>query len=57
MGATPVPISAPAQAGATVSLEWNLWNPGHKGPVIAYLANCNGPCESINPLELEYFEN
>ena len=39
MGATPVPTSAPTQAGATMSLEWNPWNPGHKRPIITCLAN------------------
>jgi len=56
IGATPAPLSAPAQAGATVSLEWNPWNPGHKGPVITYLANCKGPCETVDPLALEFFK-
>lgn len=56
IGATPAPLSAPTQAGATVSLALNPWNPGHKGPVITFLANCQGPYKTIDPLALKFFK-
>ena len=54
--ATPAPLTAPCQPGATVELQWNPWPEGHKGPVLTYLANCNGPCESVDPTKLEFFK-
>ena len=54
--ATPAPLSAPCQPGATVELQWFPWPDGHKGPVLTYLANCNGPCENVDPSHLEFFK-
>jgi len=44
--ATPAQIEAPINAGQTVELQWTPWPTSHHGPVIDYLANCNGPCET-----------
>lgn len=31
-------------AGSTLTLTWNTWPKSHKGPMLDYLASCNGPC-------------
>ena len=54
--ATPAPISAPCNAGASVELQWNPWPDSHKGPVLTYLANCKGPCEKADASALEFFK-
>lgn len=55
MSATPAPASAPCSPGSTISLTWNQWSDTHKGPVLDYLAPCNGPCNSIaSPADLEF---
>jgi hypothetical protein len=45
----PAPISAPATAGSTVTLEWTQWPDSHKGPVITYMAQCSGDCSDYSP--------
>ena len=54
LGATPAPISASVKAGGTVELQWTPWPSSHHGPVIDYLANCNGPCSSVEKTSLEF---
>jgi cellulase len=54
---SPANLSAPIAAGETVRLKW--WNPGpwpsnHKGPVIDYIAACNGSCRAVDPLKLRF---
>ena len=31
-----------ANAGDTLTLQWNTWPDSHKGPIINYIAPCNG---------------
>ncbi|KDQ10584.1 glycoside hydrolase family 61 protein [Botryobasidium botryosum FD-172 SS1] len=38
--------SATVTAGSTITLNWD-WNSVHPGPVMGYLAKCNGPCSSF----------
>ncbi|KAH7108703.1 glycoside hydrolase [Dendryphion nanum] len=50
-------ISAPIAAGGTVRVRW--WQPGewpvsHHGPVLSYLASCNGPCSTVDPYSLQF---
>lgn len=50
-------ISAPVSAGGVVRVRW--WQPGewpvsHHGPVLSYLAPCNGPCSTVNPEHLKF---
>lgn len=54
--ATPGQTHAPVKAGGTVQLQWTPWPVTHKGPVIDYLANCNGPCETVDKTTLEWFK-
>jgi cellulase len=54
---SPANLSAPIAVGATVRLKW--WNPGpwpsnHKGPVIDYIAACNGSCSAVNAEKLKF---
>lgn len=44
-------------AGDKISLQWLVpWPDSHHGPVIDYLANCNGPCETVDKTKLEFFK-
>ena len=54
IGATPAPIAASVKAGGTVELQWTPWPESHHGPVIDYLANCNGPCSSVDKTTLKF---
>ncbi|TVY82297.1 Endoglucanase-4 [Lachnellula suecica] len=49
-------LSAPVAAGGTVEMEWNTWPESHKGPVIDYMANCNGDCATVDKTTLEWFK-
>jgi lytic cellulose monooxygenase (C1-hydroxylating) len=40
-------LYADVQAGQTIQIPWNTWpSDSHKGPIINYLAPCNGMCIS-----------
>lgn len=56
LGATPAGIAAPVNAGDTLEIQWNKWPASHKGPVLDYLANCNGPCETADKTKLQFFK-
>ncbi|KAK2033088.1 family 61 glycosyl hydrolase [Colletotrichum zoysiae] len=43
-------------ANDTVQLQWTEWPESHKGPVIDWLANCNGPCNLIDKTDLRFFK-
>lgn len=49
-------LTATAAAGATVSLQWNTWPDSHKGPVINYMASCDGDCTTVDKTALEFFK-
>jgi hypothetical protein len=52
--ATPGAISAPVAAGSTVELQWTTWPDSHHGPVISYLAKCNGNCSTVDKTTLDF---
>jgi hypothetical protein len=54
--ATPGAISAEVKAGGSVELQWTAWPESHHGPVITYMANCNGDCSSVDKTTLEFFK-
>ncbi|KAJ5985529.1 hypothetical protein N7499_008187 [Penicillium canescens] len=54
--ATPGAISAEVKAGGSVELQWTDWPESHHGPVITYMANCNGDCSSVDKTTLEFFK-
>ncbi|KAL9598182.1 MAG: hypothetical protein Q9219_004679 [cf. Caloplaca sp. 3 TL-2023] len=51
-GATPAQKYVTVAAGGTVELQWSKWPESHHGPVIDYLANCNGECTSVDKTKL-----
>ncbi|KAL8709794.1 MAG: hypothetical protein Q9220_005580 [cf. Caloplaca sp. 1 TL-2023] len=53
-GATPAALHATVAAGGTVELQWSKWPASHHGPVIDYLANCNGDCSSVDKTKLQF---
>lgn len=46
-------LSATVPAGSKVLAWWNQW-PHSLGPVMVYMANCNGPCTSANTASLNW---
>ncbi|KAJ5187999.1 Glycoside hydrolase family 61 [Penicillium cf. griseofulvum] len=54
--ATPGAISAEIKAGGSVELQWTKWPESHHGPVITYMANCNGDCSKVDKTTLEFFK-
>lgn len=54
--ATNAMIAAPVKGGAKIELLWNTWPTSHKGPIMDYLANCNGPCETVDKTTLKWFK-
>lgn len=54
--AQPGAISASVTAGKDVELQWTEWPESHHGPVITYLANCNGDCSKVDKTSLEFFK-
>lgn len=54
--AKPGAISASVAAGGSVELQWTEWPSSHHGPVITYLANCNGDCSSVDKTTLKFFK-
>jgi len=56
LGATPAQIAAPVKAGGKVEVQWTPWPTSHHGPVMDYLANCHGPCETVDKTTLEFFK-
>ncbi|KAL2824869.1 glycosyl hydrolase family 61-domain-containing protein [Aspergillus cavernicola] len=52
----PGAISASVAAGAEIELQWTEWPESHHGPVIEYLANCNGDCSTVDKSTLEWIK-
>lgn len=53
-GATPAQKYVTVAAGETVELQWTKWPESHHGPVIDYLANCNGECTTVEKTKLQF---
>ncbi len=48
---------ATVAAGDKISLVWDpVWPDSHIGPVIDYLAACNGDCETVDKTTLKFFK-
>ena len=56
LAATNAMIEAPVKAGQKVELYWTPWPTSHHGPVVDYLANCHGPCETVDKTTLQWFK-
>ncbi|KAI1171268.1 lytic polysaccharide monooxygenase [Nemania sp. FL0916] len=52
--AKPGQTYVPANAGDTLTLYWNTWPDTHKGPILNYLAKCNGECTSASAGSLQW---
>lgn len=53
-GGTPGKAYVEVAAGGKITLNWNTWPESHKGPVIDYLASCNGDCTSVSKGNLRF---
>ncbi|KAF2825731.1 glycoside hydrolase [Ophiobolus disseminans] len=47
-------LYASANAGDTIDFAWNTWPDSHKGPIINYIAPCNGDCTTLTPSSLRW---
>lgn len=45
---------ATVSAGGSVTLIWNTWPDSHHGPVIDYIASCNGDCATVDKTTLSF---
>jgi len=52
--AVPGALHINTTAGDTLNLHWNEWPKSHVGPVLTYLAACNGNCAYAKKEELEW---
>ncbi|KAH7927139.1 glycoside hydrolase family 61 protein [Leucogyrophana mollusca] len=48
-------LSATVAAGSSITAYWNPW-PHTIGPVMVYMANCEGSCTSANTADLNWFK-
>lgn len=39
-----------------MAFQWTKWSETHHGPLITYLANCNGDCSTVDKTTLEFFK-
>lgn len=53
-GATPGQEHIAVNAGDTLRLTWNTWPESHHGPVIDYLAPCEGECTGAEKTALKF---
>ncbi|KAL2125852.1 hypothetical protein VTI74DRAFT_2498 [Chaetomium olivicolor] len=53
---TSPPAHAPVRAGDKIHVQWNGWPIGHIGPVLSYLAPCNGTsgCTDVDKTALRW---
>ncbi|KAJ5082315.1 hypothetical protein N7532_011358 [Penicillium argentinense] len=55
-GSAPGALSAPVAPGGSVKMTWSTWPEDHHGPVISYLAKCDGDCADVDKTTLEFFK-
>ena len=55
-GATPGKAYVDVQAGQDVTVQWTDWPDSHHGPMIDYLASCNGECTTVDKNQLKFFK-
>jgi lytic cellulose monooxygenase (C1-hydroxylating) len=56
LNATPASESATVAAGSSIDLQWSDWFHDHQGPIINYLAKCDGDCATANKTALKFFK-
>ncbi|KAJ4323661.1 hypothetical protein N0V94_001720 [Neodidymelliopsis sp. IMI 364377] len=47
-------LYATVAAGSSLTFQWNTWPDSHKGPIIEYIAPCNGDCTTLTPGALRW---
>jgi cellulase len=52
--ATPPTLHIPTTPGAQLTLHWNEWPTSHVGPVLTYLASCQGRCTNAKKEALRW---
>jgi len=55
-GAKPAAKSISIAAGDVLTLHWSTWPESHHGPVMDYLASCDGGCSKVDKKKLEFFK-
>ncbi|KAI2611260.1 glycoside hydrolase family 61 protein [Hypoxylon fragiforme] len=56
LGAKPAGAAAPVKGGDMIEVQWTPWPASHKGPVLDYLAKCDGPCETSDKTKFRFFK-
>lgn len=61
VNATAGSLVVPVKAGDILQLEWETpeggpWRPTHEGPVIDYMASCDGDCRDASADQLNFFK-
>jgi len=46
----------PIAAGSTINFHWTVWPDSHHGPIVSYLAACNGDCTTVKKEQLQWFK-
>ncbi|EUC47439.1 lytic polysaccharide monooxygenase [Bipolaris oryzae ATCC 44560] len=46
----------PVAAGSNITLHWTVWPDSHHGPIMTYLAACNGDCTTVDKAKLKWFK-
>jgi len=52
--AFPANATATVAAGDTVSFHWTPWPESHVGPILTYVARCDGSCSLVDKTELQW---
>lgn len=52
----PGALTANVKAGSKIELQWNKWPESHHGPILNYLAPCNGDCSKADKTSLQFFK-
>lgn len=52
--AVPGALHVNTSAGDTLKLQWNEWPNSHVGPVVSFLAACNGSCANADKRSLQW---
>ncbi|KAI1190736.1 lytic polysaccharide monooxygenase [Nemania serpens] len=48
--------AAPVAAGSALTLHWTSWAESHHGPILTYLAACDGDCVTADKTALKWFK-
>ncbi|BCR91951.1 lytic polysaccharide monooxygenase auxiliary activity family 9 protein [Aspergillus chevalieri] len=54
--AKPGALTASVKAGSKIEMQWTEWPESHHGPILNYLAPCNGDCSKVDKTSLKFFK-